>query len=237
MPIRIIIIPFNPVVPLVMLTTGMTQWKPIEQWSPTAFLIAGVLLLGYATLQGINTFLSVTLPSAALVLYGGIALLAPVFALLGLYSRLRDHAPRLALAGVTTAILSGLLTSVALLWLVVKTLQMGGLPEIPADAPAWTAVATLLGFLLLAVSFLLFGVASLRTPVLSRTVALLLLVPTAAWVGLVVGNAILNPEGHYMAVVAYTPISLSILVVGYRLRTEVVPTDRTEPATTEIHHD
>lgn len=219
-----------------MSTTGSVQWKPPEQWSPTAFLVAGVLLLGYATLQGINTFLSVTLPSAALVLYGGIALLASVFALVGLYSRLRDHAPRLALAGVATAILSGLLTFVSLLWVVAATLQMGGLPDIPADAPVWTAVATLLGFLLLAVSFLLFGIASLRIPAVSRTVGLLLLVPTAAWVGLVVGNAILNPEGHLLAVAAYTPISLAVLAIGYRLRTKGGPTDRAEPATTEARH-
>ena len=220
-----------------MATTDMDRWEDLEQWSPSAFIGAGVLLLGYATLQGINSFTSLTLQSAVLVLYGGIALLAPVFALLGLYRRLRDHAPRMALAGVATAILSGLLTFVALMWAVVATLQMDGLPAIPADAPAWTSVATLSGFLLLAVSFLLFGVASLRTPVVSRTVALLLLVPTAAWVGLVVGNAILNPEGHYLAVLVYTPISLALLAVGYHLRTKGVPTDRAELATTEARHD
>jgi len=209
-----------------MSTGDIIQWKPFEQWSPTAFLIAGVLLLGYATLQGINSFLSVSLPSAVLVLYGGIALLVPVFALLGLYPRLRGRAPRLAFTGIATAVLSGILTFVSLLWLVVTILQMGSLPEIPADAPAWTAAATLLGFLLLAVSFLLIGVASLRTPDVSRTIGFLLLVPTAAWVGLVVGNMILNPEGHYLAVIAYTPISIAVLAVGYRLRTTRVPPDR-----------
>jgi hypothetical protein len=132
----------------------------------------------------------------------------------------------LAFTGIATAVLSGILTFVSLLWLVVTILQMGSLPEIPADAPAWTAAATLLGFLLLAVSFLLIGVASLRTPDVSRTIGFLLLVPTAAWVGLVVGNMILNPEEHYLAVIAYTPISIAVLAVGYRLRTTRVPPDR-----------
>lgn len=207
--------------------TETGRWDMLEEWSPTVFLVAGALLLGYAILQGIHTFTGVTVPSAFATVYGGITLLAPVFGLFGLYPRLRGHMPRLALAGVVATILSGLLTLVLLLQLVVTTVQMDGLPEIPADAPAWTAAALLLGFLLLAVSFLLFGLASLRTPVVSRIVALLLLVPAVAWFGLIVASAIL-PSGRYLAVVAYTPIGVAVLAVGYLLRTEAGPTDRAE---------
>lgn len=212
-----------------------TWWGSLELRSATLFLVAGVLLLGYAIFQGIHTFTGVIVPSAVATAYGGIALLAPVFGLLGLYPRLRDYIPRLALAGVVVTILSGLLTLVLLLQLVVTTLQMGGLPEIPADAPAWTAAALLLGFLLLAVSFLLFGLASLRTPLVSRAVALLLLVPAAGWFGLIVANAIL-PPGRYLAVAAYTPISIAVLAIGYLLKAESEPTDRTEPAPGEVRH-
>lgn len=204
-------------------------WESVEQQSQMAFLVAGVLLLGYAILQGLNTFGGVDFPSAVLVVYGGIALLVPVVALLGLYPRLRNHTPRLALAGVVTTVLSGLLTLALLLQVAILTFQMGRLPEIPADAPAWTGAALLLGFLLLAVSFLLFGIASLRTSTVSRTVALLLLVPAAGWFGLLLGNVILSP-GRYLAVVAYTPISIAVLAIGYLLRIEGGSTDRTEPA-------
>lgn len=215
--------------------TGTTLSDSLEKWSPTVFLVAGILLLGYAVLQGTHTFTGVTVPSALATAYGGIALLVPVFGLLGLSPRLRDHTPRLSLAGVVVAIISGLLTLILLLQLAITTVQMGGSPEIPADAPAWTAAALLSGFLLLAVAFLLFGVASLRTPVVERTVALLLLVPAAGWFGLIVANAIL-PSGRYLAVAAYTPIGVAVLATGYLLKAESEPTDRREPASGEVRH-
>jgi hypothetical protein len=214
------------------IATKKTWWETLERWSPTVFLVAGVLLLGYAIIQGVRTFAGAVVPSALVTAYGGIGLLVPVVGLLGLYPRLRDHTPRLSLAGVVVTILSGLLTLALLLWVVVTTLQMGRLPEIPADAPAWTAAALLLGFLLLAVAFLLFGVASLQTPVVSRTVAFLLLVPTAAWFGLLVGNVIAT--GRYLAVIAYIPISVALLAIGYILRSRPAPTGRAESAPAEV---
>lgn len=215
--------------------TDTSRWETLEQWSSTVFLVAGGLLLGYAIVQGVNTFTGVTVPSWLATAYGGITLLVPVFGLLGLYPRLRDHTSRLSLAGVVVTVLSGFLTLVLLLQLVVTALQMSGLPEVPADVPTWTAAALLVGFLLLAVSFLLFGLASLRTPVVSRTVGLLLLVPAAGWIGLIVANLIL-PSGPYLGVAAYTPIGVAVLAIGYLLNAESEPTDRVESAATEVRH-
>lgn len=213
------------------------RWESLERWNPTVFLVAGILLLGYAIIQGIHSFTGVTVPSAFSTAYGGIALLVPVFGLLGLYPRLRDHTPRLSLAGAVVTVLSGLLTLVLLLQVVVTTLRMGRLPEIPADTPVWAGAALLLGFLLLAVSFLLFGLASLRTSVISRAVAFLLLVPTAGWLGLIVANATaIVPTGTYLAVPAYTPIGIAVLSIGYLLKSESESTDRTGPASAEVRH-
>lgn len=206
-----------------------SRWDALEQWSPAVFLVAGVLLLSYAVIEGLSAFAGVRPHSALKTGYGGIVLLVPVVGLLGLYSRVRDHTPRLALVGVMTTILSGLLTTVLMLWLIGMTLQMGELPEIPADAPAWTAAALLLGFLLLALAFLIFGLASLRTPAVSRSVALLLLVPAAGWFGLMVANVVL-PSGDYLGFAAYTPISVAVLAIGYLLRTETAPAGRAPSA-------
>ena len=88
-------------------------------------------------------------------------------------------------------------------------------------------------FLTLALGFFLFSVASLRTAVLSRTVGFLLLVPTVAWVGLIVGNVV-APSGDYLGVLAYTPISIALLAIGYLLRGEPSPTDRAGPASDTV---
>lgn len=210
-------------------TTGTQSWESLEQWSPTAFLVAGMLLLGYAVLKALSAFAGVTAPSAFDVAYGTLGLLVPAFGLLGLHPRLRDAAPRVSLAGVCATIVSAICSAAILLWVVGATLQMEGYPAIPEDAPTWTVAALLLVFLTLALGFLLFSVASLRTAVLSRTVGVLLLVPTVVWIGLIFGNVV-APSGDYLGVLAYTPISIALLGIGYLLRGEPSPTDRAGPA-------
>ncbi len=204
-------------------------WEGLEKRNAEVFLVAGVLLLSYAVLEGLSAFAGVRPHSAVKTGYGGIVLLVPVFGLLGLYPRLRDHTPRLSRAGVGTTILSGLLILILLVWLLGMTLRMQSLPAIPADAPAWTAAALLVGFLLLAVSFLMFGLASLRTTVVSRRIALLLLVPAAGWFGLMGANVVL-PSGDYLGFLAYTPISVAVLAVGYLLQDQDARPGHEEPA-------
>ena len=82
------------------------------------------------------------------------------------------------------------------------------------------AIGTLLGFLS-------FAVASLRTDIHSQTVGLLLLVPPAIFAVVLAGE-----------IVGYTPVwddfvlasgqAISLLAIGYLLRTEDVPTEREE---------
>lgn len=224
---KVIIAPL--VLSRMVLTINTSPRESLEQWSSTAFLVAGGLFLGYAAIKGASMFAGVTPPSAFSVSHGLVALLVTVFGLFRLYPRLSDNTPRLSLAGVVVTVMSGIITVVLLLWLVVTTLQIEGYPTIPADAPAWTAAALLLSFLLLAGGFLLFGLASLRTTVFSRMVALLLLVPAAGWIGLMVAH-MLFPSGDYLGLLAYTPISVALLAIGYLLHTGGIPADRPEPA-------
>lgn len=212
-----------------MVENNISRWDTLEQWSPTAFLVAGVLLFGYAVLSGIEMATEITFQTAFKVGYGQIAVFVPVVGLLGLYPRLNDRTPRLSLAGLVATLVAGVGIVVLVVWLVGTTLMMEGYPAIPEDAPAWTAVALILVFLTLAIGFLLFGIASLRTSVFSRTIGLLLLVPTVMWIGLIVGNVV-APSGPYLSVFAYTPMSVALVAIGYLLRTDGMPAGRAEPA-------
>lgn len=198
--------------------------EPLERRSNTVFLIAGVLLLGYAVSKAIYTFTAVTPVGAFDVAFGGIGLLVTVGALVGLYPRLSDDAPRVSLAGLVVSVIAVAGNVVLLGWLTIATLTSGGYPAIPEEAPAWTVLALIVVFVTMALTFLLFGAASLRTDVFSPTVGRLLLVPGLGWAGLIVGNIAL-PSGQYLGLV-YVPICLALLGIGYRLRAAGVPSDR-----------
>lgn len=207
--------------------SATTLWGTLERRSGTVFLIAGVLLLGYAVSKGIYTFTDVTPVGAFDVAYGGLGLLVAMLGLFSLYPSLRDGAPRLSLVGAAVTGIGTVATLAMLGWLASATLLQAGYPAIPEESPAWTVAALIIVFVMIALGFLLFGAASLRTDVLSRTVGRLLLVPGLAWVGLILGNVAL-PSGQYLGLV-YVPICLALLAIGYRLQTEDVPTDRAEP--------
>ena len=205
-----------------------TMWNSLERRSKTVFLAAGVLLLGYAVSKAVYTFTDVTPVGAFDVAFGGIGLLIATLGLFALYPRLRDGATRLSLVGLVPVVVAAA-TNLALLgWLAGATLTRAGYPAIPEESPAWTVAALIIVFVTIALGFLLFGAASLRTDVFSRTVSWLLVVPGLGWVALIVGNAAL-PSGQYLGLV-YVPISLALLAVGYCLRNGSARTDHVESA-------
>lgn len=211
-----------------MVNSDTVLWESLEKRSSGLFLLAGVLLFGYAVSKAIYTFTDVTPVGAFDVTYGGIGLLVTVFGLLSLYPRLRDSAPWLSLGGIAATLISGILDIALLLQLATMTLQMGRIPDIPADAPAWTVFALFVVFITIFLGFLLFGVASLRTGIFSQRVSVLLLVPAAGWFGLMVANIVL-PSGQYLGLLAYAPISVALLSIGYLLRTKGISTTISEP--------
>lgn len=198
-------------------------WEPLERRTKEAFLLAGVLFLGYAGSKAIYVFTDVTAIGAFDVSFGGVSLLVTLVGLLGLYNRLRDAAPRLSRAGLVTGVVA-VAGNVALLgWLAGATLTMSGYPAIPEESPAWTVAVLFIVFVTMALGFLLFGAASLRTDVFARKVGPLLFVPGLGWAGLIVGNLVL-PPGQYLGLV-YVPISLALLATGSRLETGEMATD------------
>lgn len=214
--------------------TNTTRGDALEQWRAAAFLIAGVLLAGVAVYKGVGAFTSWSVTMEVDLIVGGLALIAPVVGLLGLYPRLREAAPRVSLIGIVSAVVSAGVVLAVLVWFFGTTLQLGRFP-VWTEAPIWTAAALAIVFLTLALGFLLFGVASLRTLVFSRPVSLLLLVPAIMWLGLLVNvfvRAIANLDFFVYVVNAAT-----VLAIGYLLRAADVPTDRAEPAATEVGHD
>jgi hypothetical protein len=222
--IRLMIITIDLVALSAMLATT-TLWRPLEQRTKTVFLVAGVILLGYAVSKAIYTFTDVTAIGAFDVTFGGTGLLVAMVGLLGLYPRLRDGAPRLSFAGVAATVIGAVGTLAVLGWVASATLLREGYPAIPEEAPAWTVAALFIVFITLALGFLLFGATSLRTDVFSQTIGRLLVVPGLAWIGLIVSNLFL-PPGQYLGLLAYVPISLALLAIGYCLPTGVVQTDQ-----------
>lgn len=218
-----------------MVDTNTSPWKSLESWSPTVFLVAGILLIGYAGIKTVRAFAGVTVPDVMSVTAGHIGLLVPVIGLLGLYPLVRDDAPRLSLAGIVLSVTSAICSVVLLVSLAYLTLTVEGYPAIPEDAgqgllPAlWGAIILMTSILTLMLGFLLVGVASLRSDAVSRPIAYLLLVPTAMWSAFF----LMHPagiDGSFIGIITYVPIGASLLTIGYRLRRDAAPFDSTESA-------
>lgn len=202
--------------------------ESLEQYTTSLFLIAGVLFAGVALYKGMDAFTGWSVPMEIDTVVGGLALIAPAVGQVGLYSRVRDAAPRLSIAGIGFAILAAAVVLVVMVWFFVTTLQMGRFP-VWDEAPVWTAVALIIVFLTLSLGFILLGVAGLRTTALSRQVSLLLFIPAVLWLGLL-GNVALSviPEMDFYVYVVDT---VTALAIAYLLRADPEPMDRAEPTT------
>lgn len=205
-------------------------WNSLESWSPSAFLVGGIVLVGYAILKSAMLLTGRGVPDVVQTTIGHFGLLIPAFALLGLYPRLRNVAPRLSIAGVTSGAVSGVLNIILLLVLVQITLTMGSYPAIPEDTPLWGTLVLFLGLLTIMLGFYLIGFASLRADIGSLPFSYLLLLPAVMWTALFVMHAV-GVEGTVIGVVVYTPIGVSLLTIGYHLRSNPLSTDQTQPAT------
>lgn len=189
------------------------------------FLVAGVLFGGFVVVNIISLFTDMTGTwlGVAEVGTGFLGLVASIVAVVGLYPRLNNRVPRLSGAGLLAFLgaIVGLLGSVG--WL----LNIG-LENAPEAVPTALTGLFTLSVLLIAVGFLVFAAACLRTNTPSRMVGYLLFVPVVMWIWHYVALAIFGST-RIGTIVDYTVIAAAFLAVGYLLRTESNPTDRAEP--------
>lgn len=182
----------------------------LEKWTPRAFLLAGVLFVGHAAVRGVEAF--TTAPPPADV-FGPAGYVVALVGLAGLYPALADRTAKLARLAAAVAGLpfAG--------WLVIEAWSVGEVagivPPQPDVFPGAFFVAVILTTLL---AYVLFGVASLRAEVHSRTVAVLLLAPAAVLVLLIAGATVLDAGAAVGGVVVGIGQSLAHLALGGALR-------------------
>lgn len=201
----------------------------LEKRNGKIFTFAGIMVFSYALLKGLKTFAGLGVITVIDVMWGAFVLLVPGIALLGLYPRLRQAAPRSSAAAVVVSVIAGLAIVAIQVQLILTTLTMEGYPEIPGDVPTWPVFATYLVFVMLALGFLFSSVAARRNDTVPRTVAGLLVIPFLGWIGFVVAPFVLF-SGDHLGLLVHLPISGVLLAIGYYLEAEGEPTGRPQPA-------
>jgi len=205
----------------------MSRLQPLERWSAAAFLIAGVFLIGFVVRNGIIAFgdgFSETMTAALYLVFVVPAEIAAYIGLLGLYPRLSEHASRLASAGAV-------LVGIAVVGAIGFAAGAGSavLAAGPPEPPAVAGLFWLVTLLMTIVGFILFGIASLRARVPSRTVGLVLLVPPVTYIVMIAGMMTgYTPEWSTFLLSAIQ--ACAHVAIGVSLRNGDVPTDRAERA-------
>lgn len=205
------------------MSTSASVLDPLDGKSATLYLVAGVVLAAFATNTASRVFAGGGVPAAHDTL-GPAGFCIGLVGLFGLYPALVAQAP--ALARVAAAVASIPLVG----WFVVAGFGIGEVAGVLPDASvALPGVAFVVVFLTTVLAYVLFGAASLRADVHSRTVGVMLLAPAAVFLALIVGAAALPAVGWF-EVALDGGHAVAHLALGFVLRNEVVPTDGAELA-------
>lgn len=201
-----------------MATSSKDAFDSLAPVGSVAFFVGGLSILLDVVLQGAATFSSFTFPEWLNVLFGLGGLWVATFGLIGFYSHLADPPSRWAQGGLVTGSVASLILTVGLGWgILLDILGRSTLAEGPGIAPQIVLIAVVSALL----SFLAYGVASLRAERPSASVGYLLLIPFASFVLLVaifIGSQASGtnpPEG--VGVVLFGVVAVSIIALGYNL--------------------
>lgn len=190
-------------------------WEALVKWSATAFVLAGLFrLINMIVYQSGVLLTSFTAPELALDVSLFFAFELAFVGLLGLYPRLKEERPRLALAGACLAVISG----VSLLVITSAEYVIGG-----EEPPAYLVPFQVAYFLGIPLSLLVMGGTSVRARIPSLRIGVLLVVGGASWVALFTGmQTLIDLAGFLFAAV--------MLAVGYLLHTKPTESSHAEPA-------
>jgi len=198
-----------------------SKWKSVERWSPVLFLIGGGLMVGHATMLGVQAFSTLTTPPDV---FGPLGHLVALLGLFGLYPVLIDGTKTVGRAAGTLAIVGvGSWTVLT----VTRFLAVAGI--VTSVGNVLPAAVFALAFASTIFTYGLFGVAALYVDSDSRLVGGLLLAPAVLLVVVLVTSAVTGVSA-VVGVLIGGGLSLSMLALGQTLRTwnrlanPVVPT-------------
>jgi hypothetical protein len=198
-----------------MVSVSTQHLEPLERWSATLLLAAGVVWVLEALSMGLRLFDVVVVPNVVIVVTALPATLLVLLAVMGFYPELAEHRPWLALAAVGLAAVALVAFAVQLVWL---------LGAIFAGAPNPHQLVLVGSLLVLVVSIALFAAGSVVVGVPSRTVGVLLAAFMAVWVvWLVDFFAGVVPDGP--SIVFHVLFAALTLAAGYAHRTGAAPLD------------
>lgn len=192
------------------------QWNSLERWSPTLFLIGGGLLVGHAVMLGVQAFTGLTTPPDV---FGPTGHLVALIGLLGLSPALVQKTSTMARGAAVVAVVA--LVS----WTIMTVLRFLAVAEIFSSvSDVLPAVFFIPLFASTVLTYILFGVATLRADDSPRNLGFLLLTPAVLLVVVLVKSAVFAVTGLDGLVIG-GGLALSMLALGHTLQTRDRPTD------------
>lgn len=203
-----------------MLPRAEGQWRRLISWTAIAFVVAGLARLTGMATNYANQFTGIAIPD----LVGPISIVAgygvAMLGLAGLYVLVVNRSQRLARGGGIAAAI----VLISLAGAAIGRFLIGG-----DGSSMFGLVVSLSFYVFTTVSFLLFGLASRRTPELPRSIGTLLLVVAGSRFVTVAGGVV---GLLWVAELGAFLYALPLLTLGYHLRGESRLTGRGEPQAT-----
>jgi hypothetical protein len=199
-----------------MLGSDMSVWPLLARWRARAFLVAGGLLLASPATKALALLPGVSPPVwlVALLVFPG--LLAALAGLIGMYPQLADETPLLAFAGGVVAAFTGSGLTLLFGWVFASSVfpSLGALAV--TEPPGWAFVSLMV---LIPTGFALFGVASLRAAVHSRSTGYFLLGFAVPWVAILAVTPVYGSDlPGWLALAVYGVMPIVLLATGYSVR-------------------